>query len=255
MTKIYLVANWKLYVSARRSVTLARTIARRYGAKRFRRLTQILCPSDPILEEVGKALHHSEILLGAQNIGRKIQGAATGEISARDLEQLGCRFALVGHSERRALGETDAIIAEKLQLAAASGLVPILCVGEPATVRTQNRHLAFIESQLRRALVRFRGTRLLIAYEPLWAISRNGKSHGACSPKEADSMRRVILRSAKRHRKEGIVKEISLLYGGSVTGRNISAYVSPGAFDGALVGFASTKVGEYGTMIRILTGG
>jgi len=235
-------------------VTLAKTIARTFGIKRFRGLTQVLCPSDPILEEVGKTIRHSSLHLGAQNIGAAVRGAATGEISAQDLRQLGCRYVIIGHSERRARGETDAVITKKLQIAAANGLVPILCVGEPRAARERHRHYAFVENQLRRALSRFRASRLLIAYEPVWAISQNGRSRGACSPERADEMRRMIIHTARRFH-DTAERGFSVVYGGSVTGANIRHYVHRGGFDGALVGFASTKLREYGTMIRGITGG
>ncbi|MFH1171041.1 MAG: triose-phosphate isomerase family protein [bacterium] len=246
-----LVANWKLYVRAHRAEALAKVYAARFGEQRFRSVTQILCPSFPEIEDVAHAAKKSALLLGAQDVGLVPAGPATGAISIRDLRDLGCRFVILGHSERRALGETDAVIANKLLLVAAWGLTPILCVGETRAVRRQRKEQQVVERQLRRALRRFRGKQLCICYEPVWAISASGKSSGACSPVLANAMRRIIehtLLGIFRHRRI----TVRLLYGGSVSGKNIAAYVGPEGFHGALVGFASTKTAEYATMVRAI---
>jgi triosephosphate isomerase len=249
---ITLVANWKLYVRTHRSVTYARLIARRYGGANFKHIRQILCPSLPILEEVGKAIHRTRILLGAQNIGSALNDAATGEVAARDVRAVGCRYVILGHSERRARGETDEIIAQKLRAAVRVGLTPILCVGEPLAVRRRGAAARHVRAQLHRAIRIDPGRGFLLAYEPVWAISLAGKSRGACPPATAHAMREVILRSVRAL----IPKRRPLphvLYGGSVTGQNVADYIGNAGFRGALVGFASTKMSEYATMMKVLS--
>lgn len=247
MTRRYLIGNWKLYVSARRSGSAAREIARR--VKRTRSTIAILCPVAPALADVRDALRGSALLLGAQNVSVAQEGAATGSIAARDLKELGCRYVIVGHSERRAQGETDRLVARKLRAVHAAGLVPVLCVGEPVGVRRAGKQVAFVGAQLRRALTGFRGS-VLVAYEPVWAISKEGHGAAPCPPALARQMRIVIDRLLRSLR----IRPLGVLYGGSVTPGTIAAYVHTGGYDGALVGFASTKPGAYARMVKALEG-
>ncbi|MBI3957131.1 MAG: triosephosphate isomerase [Candidatus Kerfeldbacteria bacterium] len=248
--KTFLIANWKLYVSGKASVKLARTYRSRFGGKKYPRVAQVLCPAMPELETLAVVLQSSGIALGAQTVGHPATAAATGDVSAVTLKEIGCRYVIVGHSERRAAGETDADITLKLRAAAKAGLVPILCVGEPASVRKTGRAARFVTTQLTRALNGFRGKTLLIAYEPVWAISKAGKGAVACPPETADTMRLVVERVA---RKAAAKTRSHVLYGGSVDGKNIGSYLRPGGFAGALIGFASTKPSEYARMVRVLS--
>lgn len=240
MKKKYLIANWKLYLDIRQSRAAAKVMRR----TRFpHSVTTIVCPSDVALPEVAKIIGRSSILLGVQNI------AMIGAHSAHAVHALGCRYAIIGHSSQRVKGETDALVAKKLTLAERSGLTPILCVGESAKQHRAGRTNQVVESQLSRALTTFRGKQLIIAYEPVWAISQAGK--GVACPPEVAFATAGHLRAY--HRKKFRRLRVILLYGGSVSSNNIADYVDGTHFVGALVGFASTKPAEFQKMARAIS--
>lgn len=240
MKKKYLIANWKGYLDARQSRKVAATLC---SIRIPRAVTAIVCPSDSALADVTKVLHGSSIQIGSQNID------LTGRRSVRAAKDLGCRYVIVGHSSRRASGETDAMIARKLNLVERSGLTPILCVGESAKQHKAGQTNAVIEKQLSRVLKTFHGKQLIIAYEPVWAISVAGKGI-ACPPSTAFATAGHI---RAFFRKKFPRLRVTLLYGGSVSSTNIAQYVDGKHFVGALVGFASTKPAEVKAMLRALS--
>lgn len=274
--KKYLFANWKLYLSETESVQLARSLQRPRGNVQL-----TVFPSEISFIAVAKIVR-SLIPLGSQNIAPKKQQAATGEVSGSDLKTFGCRYVLVGHSERRALGESDAIVRSKLSAAVRSRLIPVLCVGETKYSRTDAAQ-RFVRLQLKRDLKGWKGKTLFVVYEPVWAISKAGRGV-ACPPEHACAMAEVIQRQLVHL----IPKANSvLLYGGSVTAKNIAQYVDGThfaplehgrmlatrreranedvmhksvvregpvltGFAGALVGFASTKPSEIKKMAKAI---
>lgn len=244
MKKKYLIANWKLYLDVRQSQSMARSLRK---FRSLRSVTTVLCPSALALPEVAEILgRQSFVQIGMQSIGVQEEGAATGELSARDAKELGCRYVIVGHSERRAKGETDAVIAKKINLADHSGLIPILCVGESAQQHKAGRTFAVIESQLSHALKTFHGKKLIITYEPVWAISKAGKGK-SCPPETAFATAGILQKYLRSHFRS---LRVTLLYGGSVSSNNIADYVDSAHFFGALVGFASTKAAEMRKMAK-----
>lgn len=237
----HLFANWKLYLSETASVRFARSL--RSASKN---VELAIFPSEVALSNVANVIH-SNVRLGSQNIAPVGGKAATGEVSGLDLKKLGCKYVIVGHSERRALGENDATIRSKLAAAARSRLIPVLCVGETKITRISIAQRS-IRTQLERDLKGWKGKTLFVAYEPVWAISKAGKGH-ACPPKHAFAMGEFIQRQLVRLVPKG--KKV-LLYGGSVKAENIAEYVDGKTFHGALVGHASTKRAELAAMLRAL---
>lgn len=245
MKQKFLIANWKSYLDMRQSRSAARTL-RQLSLPRS--VAVIVCPSAPALPPVAEILGHSSILLGVQNIGLKEKNI-NGEHSANDAKKLGCRYAIVGHSDQRSHGETDAMVAKKVNLAERSGLTPILCVGESAKQHRAGRTKQIVELQLLRALRTFRGKQLIIAYEPIWAISVAGKGV-ACPPGQTFSTA-IRLRTFLKKRFPKL--RVTLLYGGSVSSKNIVQYVDGKHYPGALVGFASTKPAEFQKMAKAIS--
>ena len=206
----------------------------------------LLCPPFGYLRQAS-ALRLRGIALGAQNVATAGSGAFTGEHSAAMAKDLGARFAIVGHSERRRLfGETDAVVAEKFGSAQAAGLVPILCVGETLTARRAGAAETTVLRQLDAVLAAvgaatFAGA--ILAYEPVWAIGTGETA----TPAQAQSMHRAIRAhlAAAGAQGEGSAERQRILYGGSVTASNAAALFAERDVDGGLVGGASLDASEF----------
>lgn len=227
-----IVANWKMNRGIGESEKLARDIVAGLKSSRLHGRAIILCPSFSALDRVARVLRGTNVALCAQDVFWQSSGAYTGEVSARELKELGCRFVIVGHSERRALGETDAVVNLKLRAAIAAGLTPILCVGEPLSVRRARRQASHVRKQLTAALKGLRQPKLIVAYEPIWAIG-SGK---ADDPRSASDMARVIRK---------VVPNAPVLYGGSVNPGNARGFLRAPGIQGALVGGASLDAKKF----------
>ena len=233
------VANWKMQLGVGKSERLARALVRSIKASPRHGRAVVICPSFPVLDRVSNVLRGTNISLGAQDVFWEKSGAFTGEVSPTELKELGCRFVIVGHSERRHyLGETDAMIGKKVHAAIAAGLTPILCVGEPASVRRARRQASYVTHELKAALRGMRRSRVIVAYEPRWAIG-TGK---ADSPNEVAEMVRVIHETVGR---------LPVLYGGSVTEKNASTFLRIPGIQGALVGGASLDAMAFSRLIQL----
>ncbi|MBI2874441.1 MAG: triose-phosphate isomerase [Firmicutes bacterium] len=210
----------------------------------------VLCPPFTDLPLVGKLIDGSKWHLGAQNIHWERQGAFTGEISPSMLVGLGCRYVIVGHSERRAyFGESDETVNRKVKAALAAGLRPILCVGETLAEREQGRTEAVVERQLSGGLDgidQLSGVDLVAAYEPVWAIGTGVP----CGAGEAERVSGFIREVLGRLLGDGTAEEIRIQYGGSVKPGNIAQFTSRPGIDGALVGGASLEADSFATLIR-----
>mgnify|MGYP006420145773 CR=1 FL=1 len=239
----YIVGNWKMNLGIRESVALARGILRSLRGNE-KTPEVVLCPSFPALSEVRKVLTRSRVRLGGQNCGIEKSGAFTGDVSISMLEDVACKFVIIGHSERRhVLGETDEMVSKKLKLAMESGMTPILCVGEPKDVREAGDAISYIQSQLKSALDGMstpRKKRLLVAYEPVWAIG-SGKPADVGDIIEMHQIIRGYVEQNSRLQE----KDISVLYGGSVKSDNAYQYLREGEIDGLLVGGASLKLAQF----------
>lgn len=230
----YIVANWKLYLNRKSSLELLRNSQYLISNIRI-----VVCPSFDVLGEAVKN-KPAEMVIGAQNCFWDARGAYTGEVSPADLAELGVKYVIIGHSDRRKyLKETDEMISLKLKAALSAGLVPILCVGETADERAKGIAEEAVRTQLQGCLAGLklkRGQELLVAYEPVWAIG----SGVSCEPAEAVKMHKLIK------------KEINapVLYGGSVDDKNVLNYLTEAAIDGVLVGGASVKSDVFSSLLK-----
>ncbi len=227
--------NWKMNVLREAGDALARAIVERWQVAKPRNAELVLCPPATLLSTVGEALEKSGILLGAQDCHWEAEGAHTGDISAPMLIDLGCRFVILGHSERRAAyGETDRQIAAKVGAAQAAGLKTIVCVGERAAEHDANKTAAIVESQLLSSLPEGISAKdTMIAYEPVWAIG-SGKTPSVDEIGSVHERIRAFLN--ERFQPEAA---FPILYGGSVTASNAAEILAIQEVNGALVGGAS----------------
>ena len=243
-TRPLIAGNWKMNVLREEGDTLARAIVRRWQTAEPRNVELVLCPPSTLLSTVGNALAESTILLGAQDCHWEVEGAHTGDISALMLSDLGCRFVILGHSERRgAYGETDKKIAAKVGAAQAAGLKTIICVGESLAERDANKTAEIVESQLAGSLPKeILPQDTVIAYEPIWAIG-SGKTPNIDEISYVHERIRAALN--KRFQPEAAPP---ILYGGSVTVGNAAEILAIQEVHGALIGGASLDVEAFCTI-------
>jgi triosephosphate isomerase len=243
MSRRYLIAgNWKMNGSRAANAALVGELA--HEQQKYPDIDMLVCPPAPYLESVGAHIG-GNILLGAQNLSDQAKpGAFTGEVHGTMLTDFGCRYVIVGHSERRALfGEDDATVARKFAVAQMLGLTPILCVGETLEEREAGNTEAVLQRQLGAVLalsgvVAFGGA--VIAYEPVWAIG-TGRT---ATPEQAQAAH-AFLRGQLAAQDAKIGDSTQLLYGGSVKADNAATLFSCSDVDGGLIGGASLKAVEF----------
>ena len=202
------------------------------------------------LPYASEILEGSGVYWGAQDVSAHLEGAYTGEVSARMLADLGCKYTIVGHSERRSYhGESNALVAEKTRRLLENGIIPILCVGEPLEVRESGHHVTYTLQQLEGSLEGVcppSAEHLIIAYEPVWAIG-TGKT---ATPEDAEAMQQAIRNWVEAHYGKAYAETLRILYGGSVKPDNAAALFAQPNIDGGLVGGASLKLQDY---LQLLT--
>lgn len=208
-----------------------------------------ICPPYVFLSDALSDLQGSAVALGAQDVSAAEKGAFTGQISAPMLSEFGCRYVIVGHSERRhGLGETDALVAEKHVAVQRHSMTPILCVGETLEERESERTMAVIKRQLD-AVLTLSGidafANAVIAYEPVWAIG-TGKT---ATPEQAQEVHSFI-RARLSEARQSIGEEMRILYGGSVKAANAETLFAQPDIDGGLIGGASLDAGEFLAICR-----
>lgn len=233
-----IIANWKMNPdSPGRALRLARFEDKK-GV--------VIAPPFPFLGAVGAVLRRAK--LGAQDAFWLPKGAHTGEVSVHQLRHLRVAYVILGHSERRALGESDVMVNQKVKATLAEGLTPILCVGEPWSVRKKGIPAAkrFVKNQLQKDLenCKLRIENLIIAYEPVWAIG-TGR---ADKPSDTVEMVKFVKNLLTTHYS---LLTPRVLYGGSVTAKNAAAFLNRPEIDGALVGGASLKPGEFKKIVEL----
>jgi triosephosphate isomerase len=238
------VGNWKMNTGRQEAVSLAAAAAA-LADEVAPAVEVVLLPPFPWLDPVGRVLAGSRAVLGAQNLHAEENGAFTGEVSGAMLADAGCRYVVVGHSERRHLmGEDDAIVAAKVARAQRSGLRPILCVGETLDEREAGREREVVERQVAAGLERADLSRgIVIAYEPVWAIG-TGRT---ATPEQAQEMHALI-----RGRLSGTdaAGDARILYGGSVKPSNAAELFTRPDVDGGLIGGASLDAGDFDAIVR-----
>lgn len=204
-----------------------------------------LCPPSVYLAAVADVVAGTPVGLGGQNVYPAADGAFTGEVNAAMLTDVGCRYVILGHSERRAImGETDAQVSEKLHAAMAGNLVPIVCVGETLDDREAGQTEKVVETQLRGSLEGLddvRAAGIVIAYEPVWAIG-TGKT---ASPEQAEEVHAFIRKLLGELFGSDVAEQIRIQYGGSVKPGNAKELLGQANIDGALVGGASLKADDF----------
>ena len=240
----FIVANWKMHTTSFEAQQLAKGIVDGFAAPDH--VTVVLCPPFPYLPVVGDMLRGSRVALGAQNVYPELEGAFTGEVSPTMLLDLGCKYIIVGHSERRhKLGESDAFINQKVKCALASGLDVILCIGETLEQRKAKQTELVLDGQLCKGLagvVSETLSRLSIAYEPVWAIG-NDEHHA--TPQQAHDTHLLIRRKLSQIVGARWSNELPIHYGGSVEAENAAAFLGQPGIDGVLIGGASLKADEF----------
>ena len=208
----------------------------------------VVCPPFPFIEEVGEALKKAK--LGAQDVFYESKGAYTGEVSGPILNSVGCKYVIIGHSERRHIfGESDALVNQRMAGAMRFGITPIFCFGETLAEREGGQTMAVLERQIRAGLADIAvvdPTRLVLAYEPVWAIG-TGKTASDHQAQEAhEFVRNLLLEMYEK----SIARQIRILYGGSVNSGNVDALLRQPDIDGALVGGASLKADSFERIIH-----
>jgi triosephosphate isomerase len=245
-TRPFFCGNWKLFGSIADSVALATGVR---DAVAGTTAEVAVAPSFVSLVPVVEKLRGGPVAVAAQNCHWETKGAFTGEVAASQLADAGCKYVIVGHSERRQLfGETDAGVAKKTVAVLAAGLVPIVCVGETLAQRDANQTLSVIGAQVEAALLVLGETDLLrcvVAYEPVWAI---GTGRNA-TPAQAVEVHKYI-RTRLTERLGARAKEMPILYGGSVKPDNVAGLLAQEDIDGALVGGASLTVESFATIVK-----
>lgn len=250
MTRPLVIANWKMHGSRPGNASLLANICReledsldKKGAPEV-----VVCPSFVHLAEVAVLLEGSALQLGAQDLSASEAGAHTGDVAGEMLRELGCRFVLVGHSERRAEhGESNALVAQKYWRAIAAGLEPVLCVGETLAQREAGQTLEAVAAQLDAVLREHKGANamglktMVIAYEPVWAIG-TGQTATAV---QAQEVHRFI-----RQQLGGMGEKSRILYGGSVKPENAAELFRQPDVDGGLIGGASLEASDFVAICR-----
>jgi len=249
MRRKIVVGNWKMYTTAAEARRLAKAVVN--GVSNEERVSVAICPPFPYLALVGEILKGSRVALGAQNLFPEKEGAFTGEVSPTMLLDLGCKYVILGHSERRhKLGESDTFINQKVHVALAVGLDVILCIGETLAQRDANQTEAVLDRQLMQGLAGVSAdtvTRLSIAYEPVWAIGSLG--HHA-TPQQAQEAHAVIRRRFGQLFGEKAARTLLIQYGGSVKPENAAALLSQHGVDGALIGGPSLHADQFLAIVR-----
>ena len=203
---------------------------------------EALCAPTPYLAQMQSLLHGTAIAWGAQDVSPHEQGAYTGEVSVAMLRDFGCRFAIVGHSERRQYhGETDALVAAKAQRALAGGVTPIVCVGETLAEREAGQTEAVVKRQLAAVIhtVAHCTSEIVVAYEPVWAIG-TGKTATPEQAQQVHAVLRAQIAAATAH-----PERVRILYGGSMNAANAASLLAQPDIDGGLIGGASLKAPDF----------
>ncbi len=252
MRKQIAAANWKMNLTYQQGTALLQSVVSADIALKENHVAIFAVPFPYLEMAVDTVQHKKNYSISAQNCSDKKSGAYTGEVSAEMLKSLGLTYCLVGHSERREyFGESNPVLAEKLNLCLANGITPIFCCGEALKTREQNQQDTFVEQQLRESLFHLSADDLLkivIAYEPIWAIG-TGKT---ASTEQAQEMHAHIRSVLIKKYGEPIAEQISILYGGSVKASNSREIFASKDVDGGLVGGASLIAAEFIEIIKSL---
>ena len=244
--KKIVVANWKMKLDLKQSLTLASALK----SLKIPGREVVVCPAFVHLLPVGEILKNSAVSLGAQDAFWETAGAFTGEVSPAQLREIGCQYVIVGHSERRQnLGETDEMVHKKIKAVVAAGLTPILCVGETLAERRQGGQNYVLISQVTKALegISLNEQQVVVAYEPVWVIG----SGQAIAPEQAALAHQVIRQTLIDLFPAALIKSnFRIIYGGSIEPDNVAAFTRLEHTAGVLVGGASLALEEFVAIIN-----
>ncbi|MEK7557813.1 MAG: triose-phosphate isomerase [Patescibacteria group bacterium] len=248
-TKKIIIANWKMYLNLQETLTTANEFAKKF--KDFSGSEVVICCATPALAKVEEIIGKTPLKLGAQNVFWQDKGTYTGEISPTMLVELGCKYVIIGHSERRRyLSENYEMVHKKVKAVVnTEKLTPIICIGESwEEKRTDQRDFVLVD-QLQQALsgVDVLGDQqIIIAYEPIWAISSGQGSGTAIEPAEAEYAHKIIkLTLNDMFGIEVVSNNFRIIYGGSIDSKSVKGFANLENIDGLLVGGASLKVDEF----------
>lgn len=248
MRKPIIAGNWKMHKTATASEAFARDLCNHIAKSSA--VDVVICPNYTALLPVSIAIKDSLIKLGAQNLHWEEQGAFTGEVSPTMLQDVGCHYVIVGHSERRQyFAETDAIVNKKINAALKYQLIPIVCVGETLEQRETNQMEMVISHQVRAGLAGISSEAvagLVIAYEPIWAIG-TGRTASAA---DAQDVCRFIRETVAALVGQSSADRVRIQYGGSVKADNIDEMMAQPDIDGALVGGASLDTKTFARIVN-----
>ncbi len=242
MRQKLVAGNWKMNGGLKANLQLLQEVIS--GVSALRGVSVAVCVPFPYLAQAQSVLSGTSVAWGAQNLSEQAQGAFTGEVSAAMLQDFACRYVLVGHSERRALyGESNALVAEKFAAALASGLHPILCVGETLAERESGKTVDVVSAQMAAVLSRVgvaAFSNAVVAYEPVWAIG-TGKTATSAQAQEVHAAIRAQVASAD----VAVANGLQILYGGSVKPSNAVELFGMPDIDGGLIGGASLVAADF----------
>lgn len=246
--KKIIAGNWKMNKTVAEAIELSNTLKRELCD--IDDVGIILCPPFTALDEVAEVIYESNLELGAQNMHWEGSGAFTGEVSPLMIKELGCKYVILGHSERRAyFHETNEIVDKKARSAVDHGLTPIVCVGETLAERESNQTIKVVADQVTNSLRSLKDNeirRIIIAYEPVWAI---GTGRNA-TPEQAQEVHEFIRKTISGLYSTETASEVTIQYGGSVKPANAKELLSQKDIDGALVGGASLEAKGFTEIVK-----
>lgn len=247
MRKILIAGNWKMYKTIPEAINTVNSL--KAGLHKVYDVEIVVCPPFTALHTVAGLLEDSVVDLGAQDMHYETEGAFTGEVSPLMLKDIGCRYVILGHSERRAyFKESNELINKKAKAAVKFNLIPIVCVGETLAEREAGRQLEVVRTQFAGTFKGFTAEemdKVVLAYEPVWAIG-TGKT---ATPEQAQEMHAFVRSLVLETFGEEIASEIRILYGGSVKPDNTAELIKQSDVDGALVGGASLKAESFAQIV------
>ncbi|MCD5397682.1 triose-phosphate isomerase [candidate division NPL-UPA2 bacterium] len=248
MRKPLIAGNWKMNKTPSEAGELARILKDKLEGESSPDI--VLCPPFTALDVVARAIQGSHLGLGAQNLYWKEEGAYTGEVSASMLKELGCRYVIIGHSERRQyFGESNETVNRKVKAALKFDLIPLVCVGERLEEREEGKTFSVVENHIReglRGLEKQDILRMIVAYEPVWAIG-TGRT---ATPQQANEVHGYLRELLADIYGTEIAYQVRIIYGGSVSPNSVSGLMAEAEIDGALVGGASLQADSFAEIVQ-----
>lgn len=245
-----IAGNWKMNKTLPEALALVRELKGLVASLPGERVELAVAPPFVSLQAVARELEGSPVKLAAQNCHWEASGAYTGEVSAQMLKDVGCAYVIIGHSERRQyFGETDETVNKRARAVVGAGMTPLLCVGETLAEREANRTLEVVGRQVEGALKGFQAAEVagfVLAYEPVWAIGTGRTATSA----QAQEVHRAIREQLGRLYDRGTAERVLIQYGGSVKPDNAAELLGQPDVDGALVGGASLKAGDFAAIAK-----